>query len=199
MHRISETYFQSEHFPPSRYLRNIAMETRSVRFALEKDYDVYTVPSRHEFSYKEKSQMWLTQEEYKIMKYELRRIVDLMSRHGSRMSECTRGLECKTPNGSMNKKIASLDGMCAVLLEQERQGQDGIRDAKRIRGAYVEMNQVYVKAAAEQGLQDSRYDEEKATKRYEDKRSPLKRGRGRIQRLLFKGSRDSLDLVRQTQ
>jgi hypothetical protein len=143
--------------------------------------------------------MWLTQEEYKIMKYELRRIVDLMSRHGSRMSECTRGLECKTPNGSMNKKIASLDGMCAVLLEQERQGQDGIRDAKRIRGAYVEMNQVYVKAAAEQGLQDSRYDEEKATKRYEDKRSPLKRGRGRIQRLLFKGSRDSLDLVRQTQ
>jgi hypothetical protein len=167
------------------------MKSVSVRFALEKDNDVHTIPSRHEYSYEEKAKIWLTREEYKIMKSETYRIVQVMdSNRQPRSRECTRGLEFKTEKGAMNQKIASLDGICAVLLEQEQQRQEGIFNAGRIRMAYIEMNEVYVRAAAEQGSRDSRRaeeDDEPALGCFTDKNWPVERGRGRIRRLLFKG------------
>ena len=168
------------------------MTKKAVQFALEKDNKVHSLPSRHEYSYSERAKIWFTREENTIMKYEMGRIVDLMERHGNRMSECTRGLESKTRKGAMDKKIAALDGICAVLLEQERQRQEGIQDFGRIRSAYVEMNAVYVRAAVEQGLQDAQYNEEKDEKPYVEKKRLPKRGPGRIQRLLlFKGGSSS--------
>jgi hypothetical protein len=182
------------------------MKSVSVRFALERDNDVHTVPSRHEYSYEEKAKIWLTREEYKIMKNETYGIVQVMdSNRHPRSRECTRGLEFKTEKGAMNKKIAILDGICAVLLEQENQRQEGIHDARRIRKHYIEMNEVYVRAAAEQGSRDSRHAEEEedepALSCFTDKNWPVEKGRGRIRRLLlFKGRqgnpRDSIDMTK---
>jgi hypothetical protein len=168
------------------------MKRALVRFALEEDNDIHTVPSRHEYSYEENAKIWLTREEYKIMKNETYRIVEAMdSNRHPRSRECTRGLEFKTEKGAMNKKIASLDGICAVLLAQEHQRQEGIHDVGRIRKAYIEMNEVYVRAAVEQGARDSRHAEEKDDEPdqscFTDKNWPIERGRGRIRRLLFKG------------
>ena len=116
--------------------------TRHVQFALEKDYSVHSIPNRNQFSAKEKAKIWLSRDDYAQMKKDLRRVVDLMERHGPRMSVCTRGLESKTTKGAMDKKVASLDGICSVLLEQERQNQSGTQNPENIRRAYIEMNAV---------------------------------------------------------
>jgi hypothetical protein len=71
------------------------------------------------------------------------------------LSSTTRGLECKTLEGAEQKKIATLDGLCAVLLEQERQKQKNMVDEERIRQAYLAYTQVPAMAALKQGRLDA--------------------------------------------
>ena len=68
----------------------------------------------------------------------------------------TRGLESKTLEGAEHKKISILDGLCAVLLEQERQRQKDVVDEEKIREAYLAYTQVPAMIALKQGKLDSR-------------------------------------------
>lgn len=74
-------------------------------------------------------------------------------RHSS--SLVTRGLESKTLHGAREKKIVVLDGLCAVLLEQEQQRQQGRCDPEDIRAAYLGYSFDAAVAAAKKGLQDA--------------------------------------------
>mmetsp|Transcript_14497 Transcript_14497/g.23535 ORF Transcript_14497/g.23535 Transcript_14497/m.23535 type:complete len:365 (+) Transcript_14497:167-1261(+) len=67
----------------------------------------------------------------------------------------TRGLEALTPYGARHKKIVMLDGMCAVFLEQEKQKQLNIKNADRIREAYVAYTHEAAIAARERGQSDA--------------------------------------------
>jgi hypothetical protein len=165
-----------------------------VQFALEKDYAVHTVPSRLDFSAEEKAQVWLTPQEYSFMKHNVRRVVANMEDRFVHMAECTRGLESKTEKGSMDQKVAVLDGLCAVILEQERQRQDGRNDVSTIRAAYLEQTQIHATAAVERGMKDTEYENEEDIAPFVQKELPRTKGRGRIQRLLFNRRGSPMDL-----
>jgi hypothetical protein len=167
---------------------------RFIRFALEKDYAVHTVPNRFDFSDEEKSQVWFTGKEYDNVKQNVKRAVSRIEDGSVFLTECTRGLEGKTKQGSMNKQVAVLDGICAVLLEQERQRQDRRDDVQSIRAVYIEQTQIHANAALEQGMKDADYENEEEAAPFVQKQLPRTRGRGRIQRLLFKRSGDPSDL-----
>jgi hypothetical protein len=163
---------------------------RSVQFALEKDYKIHTVLSSRDYSSGEKARVWLTPAECRIMKRSASHVVLQMEERAVSISACTRGLEGKTEKGAMDKKVAVLDGICAVLLEQERQRQDGRNSVDCIRSVYIEQTQIHANAALERGTKDAKYESEPEVAPFVQKELPRTRGRGRIERLLsFKRKR----------
>ena len=73
-----------------------------------------------------------------------------------------RGLENKTQNGSVKKKMANLDGVCAVLVEQERQKREGMITSPQsdeslnlISKAYRQVTAANVREAMERGGYDA--------------------------------------------
>ncbi len=142
---------------------------KRVRFALQRDYQVYTVPHRWNYDISQRAELWLTGKEYQDIRDDIKRISNLMSRKSKNKGrnsnfgppqECIRGLERQTRQGAVAKKVASLDGIHAVLVEQENQQILNVFDADAIRERYVEVSAVNVLAAIEQGKKDARYDDD---------------------------------------
>jgi hypothetical protein len=133
------------------------MRQHRVRFALEKDYQVYDAV--HQYTEEEHASAWWSIEEYRETKKATQAIVDALAYGRTQIVECTRGLEKKTRDGSIQKRLASLDSICAVLMEQERHLQEGISDVKLIRRAYLTITAKTTVEAREQGATDALYDE----------------------------------------
>ena len=156
-------------------MQSIVCKKRA-RFALEKDYEVRFVPNRRDYNATERAEIWYQRQEFEEFRDEIQRIVSLMerksnSRHGryqrravvggvDQIQEYTRGLECQTKQGSVAKKVATLDGICAVLMEQDHQQSIGCFSVQAIRRRYIEMNFVHVEAALKQGQNDADYENE---------------------------------------
>ena len=181
-------------------------EGTRVRFAEEAE--VHWIENRREYTYQERSKIWFTFEEFKIIQHTIERSIASSLEAGI---ECPRGLESKTQDGYQKKKAASLDGICAVLLSQEQQRQHGYVDPLRIRVAYMEMNQVYVQEAIERAHRDhcASIDEQDADSESESSGSiefkpqhtftldPLRspQGRRRVHRLLFFRGKNRSDAI----
>jgi hypothetical protein len=136
---------------------------KSVRF--QKDQDLVTVhpiTPRSQFTRQFIQQGWYNFEDYHMISQENNHILKCMMiggegiKHVETSESTTRGLESKTLEGAEHKKISILDGLCAVLLEQERQRQKDVVDEERIREAYLLYTQVPAMAALKQGKLDSR-------------------------------------------
>jgi hypothetical protein len=67
------------------------MRQHRVRFALEKDYQVYDVVHQY-YTEEEHASLWWSREEYRETKKEAQAIVDALENNG-RIVVCTRGLE----------------------------------------------------------------------------------------------------------
>ena len=95
------------------------------------------IPTRSEYSLKEKENTWYTDTDFQVMKLEivqlLRKVVGETYQHdmGSLESE-VRGLETKTPEGSKKRKGNRFAAMFTVLDEQDRQREQGIVDPEYI-------------------------------------------------------------------
>ena len=185
-----------------------AINRKRVRFALEKDYAVHTIPHRLDYDASQRSEIWVSLEEYETIREEVKRIVSLMdrrTRYGRQklapVQECTRGLECQTQQGAIAKKVASLDGICAVLMEQDHQQSIGNFNGECIRRRYMEMTSGHVEAALRRAEQDADYDspEDENSRNLPEKQHSMKRGRNapivnfrpnrsRLSRLLFGGT-----------
>ena len=175
---------------------------KRARFALEKDYKVHCVPHRWDYDAAERSQMWVTKQEYQDIRDEVKRIASLMDRrlkYGRQkltpLGECTRGLDCQTQEGAVAKKVACLDGICAVLMEQEHQQSVGDFCDESIRKRYIEMNCVHVEAAIKRAQKDADHENEGTTSQSSSPNVDsgkaggrivnTRRNRNRISRLLF--------------
>jgi hypothetical protein len=174
------------------------MRQHRVRFALEKDYQLYDVV--HHYTKEESASVWWTREEYKETKKEAQAIIDALEYGSTRIGECTRGLEKKTRDGCIQKRLAVLDSICAVLMEQDRQFQQGMSGVNLIRRAYLTMTAKTAVEAREQGAEDAQcYDETEHENGYNptiQKTLTVKKARrnSRIQRF-FQGAtrrRDSI-------
>jgi hypothetical protein len=144
---------------------NGAKSAKRVRFSddLEQVRDITHVS---QFSQRHLFQCFYRPEEYSYITAENNTILKFMMIGGEGIKQVetatstTRGLECKTLEGAEQKKIATLDGLCAVLLEQERQKQKNVVDEERIRQAYLAYTQVPAMAALKQGRLDARIHED---------------------------------------
>jgi hypothetical protein len=176
-------------------------------FALEKDYKVHLVPHRWDYDASQRAEIWYGRQDYEEFRKGIKRIVELMERNYSRngrqqlppllQEECTRGLESQTHRRAVAKKVASLNGICAVLVEQDHQksvGNFSVAD-EAIRKRYIEMNCVHVEAALKQGQKDAEYENHEAEVLQQQQIAnknqagqtlvSARRNRSRISRLLF--------------
>jgi hypothetical protein len=134
--------------------------TKRVQFSPESP-QVMEIPHASQFSHRHLTSCFYTVEEFAYITAENNTILKYMMIGGAGIhnvetsSSTTRGLECKTLEGAEQKKIATLDGLCAVLLEQERQKQKNVFDDERIRQAYVAYTQVPAMSALKQGRLDA--------------------------------------------
>jgi hypothetical protein len=134
--------------------------TKQVQFSNDSP-QVIEIPHSSQFSNRHLTSCFYTTEEFAYITAENNTILKCMMiggegiRHVETSSSTTRGLECKTLEGAEQKKIATLDGLCAVLLEQERQKQKNVVDDERIRQAYLAYTQVPAMAALKQGRLDA--------------------------------------------
>ena len=69
---------------------------------------------------------------------------------------CTRGLECRTREGSRRRQVNKMNALCAVLDEQERQFVIGIHDELKLSLVYIRMSTHCAEIALATGLNDSR-------------------------------------------
>jgi hypothetical protein len=133
------------------------MNQHRVLFALEKDYQIYDAV--HQYTEEERASVWWSKEEYRETKKDAQAIITALEKGRTRIDDCTRGLEQRTRDGSIQKRLATLDSICAVLMEQERQSQQGISNVALIRGAYFTITVKATAEARERGAEDARYDE----------------------------------------
>lgn len=124
---------------------------------------VRPIPHSSQFTHKFKQNGWYSMEDYQEISSENNQILSHMMIGGQNMlkhvetsESTTRGLESRTLEGAEHKKISILDGLCAVLLEQERQRQKDEVNEERIREAYLQYTQVPAMAALKQGKLDAR-------------------------------------------
>lgn len=176
-------------------------DRKRARFALEKDYTVHEVPHRGDYP---REEIWYQRQEYDKFRDEIKRIVALIERRtrygrpklAPSIQECTRGLECQTQEGAVAKRVACLDSICAVLMEQDHQQSVGKFSDEAIRRRYIEMNCIHVEAALKQGQKDADYENETEIVQGSNNTSGNKkaagrtmvnsrRNRNRISRLLF--------------
>jgi hypothetical protein len=91
-----------------------------------------------DYSANEIEATWYSQQEYKLMKYDIRGTVKMMARSERlAIDQCTRGLEHKTKEGMQRKMFNQIESISAVMDEQDRQARDGIRDETLIARAYM--------------------------------------------------------------
>ena len=123
---------------------------------------VHPITPRSQFQKNQTASCYYNYDDYHMISQENNNILKFMMiggegiKHVETATSTTRGLECKTLEGAEHKKISILDGLCAVLLEQERQRQKDVVDEEKIREAYLAYTQVPAMMALKQGKLDSK-------------------------------------------
>jgi hypothetical protein len=115
----------------------LKIRSRSVRFASDADLTM-KLPPGADISEDERSALWYTKEEYRLMKRSYSFIVRLMeSKQGLDEDEmCFRGLETKTRSGARRRRQNIESSMDAVIWEQERQWEENSFSTIRLAKAY---------------------------------------------------------------
>ncbi|KAG7370230.1 hypothetical protein IV203_027976 [Nitzschia inconspicua] len=174
---------------------------KRVRFCTENLEQIHEIPHVSQFSQRHLTQCFYTAHEFACIAAENNTILKYMMiggeglRHVETSTSTTRGLEFKTLEGAEQKKIATLDGLCAVLLEQERQKQKHVVDEERIRQAYLAYTQVPAMAAVNQARRDARIHEEGIPQQHQQKTLA---GKNLIKSLHFKKNFNINDDIQST-
>lgn len=112
------------------------------------------MPRINDLSPEEVASVWFTKEEYSHMRELDQIILNGMDRGYNLGDSCIRGLEGRTPRASMGKRILILDGICAVLLEQDDQRAKGECDPEKMATFYMIASTKCKQLAADRAKQD---------------------------------------------
>lgn len=127
-----------------------------VRFAVQSK--VKLTISRHDITPTERSSAWYSENEYQDIARSCSKQIQKMNR-GEELRDkkyCSRGLEQHTRIGCLNKMANRALSIQAVLVEQEQQIRDGIRDDESIAFMYHDVTSSSQLWATALGLQDRR-------------------------------------------
>jgi len=120
----------------------------------EASFTVYEIPNLETISSDEKADIWFTFDDLRRMKESDLTIIRKL-RVGCAMPDEARGLEKRSPIAQMEKRIAMMDGIAAVLGEQSRQKNDGTIDEQIIRNRYKKATSMLINEAFERGAKDA--------------------------------------------
>lgn len=127
---------------------------RSVRF-VEAATAVHEIPHIDDLSQQEVDDVWFTRSDYRRMKKEDEPIIKMLQSSTITPSHA-RGLENKCPMGAMQSRLAILDGISAVMQEQDRQIKVGRYDPDMMRSKYELATAEFGHEAYERGLSDAK-------------------------------------------
>eukprot|EP00542_Grammatophora_oceanica_P013807 CAMPEP_0194027016 /NCGR_PEP_ID=MMETSP0009_2-20130614/1253_1 /TAXON_ID=210454 /ORGANISM="Grammatophora oceanica, Strain CCMP 410" /LENGTH=255 /DNA_ID=CAMNT_0038665943 /DNA_START=44 /DNA_END=809 /DNA_ORIENTATION=- len=119
--------------------------------------EVYVMETIHvnDLTDEELDEYWFKREDYRMMKQSYAMTVKLVM-HGRQLppGQTFRGLEYRIPDGARARQMNKLNGITAVLEEQERQRIVGKPDDMLVMRAYKKVGDKCLVAAQKLGLQD---------------------------------------------
>lgn len=116
---------------------------------------IHEVPHVDDLSFEERLNVWYLKKDYVVMRLENQVLVHTISNGTTPIDACTRGLEDRAHAASLDKRIAVMDGLFAVLSEQDRQKLVGVRDPEKIRVLYLECTERFFEEARTLGINDA--------------------------------------------
>lgn len=131
-------------------------EPRRVRFR----QTVNVRPTIHvdDISEQEKMDTWFSQLEFNQIKDDVTRIVKMMiigTFEGDNDEDCSRGLECRTRTGAIQRRENKWVALHAVLDEQDRQIEElDFFDDDLLRKVYIQENKLCRQESLEMGIRD---------------------------------------------
>jgi hypothetical protein len=176
---------QGHKFHTTDLLQMTKIMNRSVKF-MESD-SVHEIPHVDDLSKEEVSMIWFTTQEYQMMIAEDNMILQAMMIGKNIDTFFTRGLKGRTPVGSMSRRISTVDSVCLVMAEQDRQ-----TDPEKMAAIYIGVTANCRKEAYERGMTDAEYSDKvegktnkkcrKCSVRSSNDLILLKKGRGAVSR-----------------
>ena len=127
----------------SLYYQSPLQRPRTIRFAPQ--IKVQQIPHIRSMPQDLVHAIWYNQQEYANIKKSYTATVRLMMRgllfspEQENSEHCTRGLGCRTKEGSKLRRKIKLSGLIAVIEEQERQFREGIYDPEKIAKVYKDI------------------------------------------------------------
>ena len=120
---------------------------------------VYRTTHVNDYSNEEYDAVWYSPKEIDLVKAECALTVTMMQTCTSLHTEmyCSRGLEYRTPIGQEMRRMNKLNGLVAVLNEQDRQYDENEYDPDAIACIYKQVTQHCQDDAHQLALRDERY------------------------------------------
>jgi hypothetical protein len=103
----------------------------------------------------EKAATWFAKEDYQSMRRMDHFLIQAINSNTVPKEACTRGLEGRTPNESMKRRILMLDCVCGVLAEQDRQLSIGECHPGKIAEVYKEVAWEGLQGAVDRATSDA--------------------------------------------
>jgi hypothetical protein len=112
----------------------------------------------NDFTQEEIDACWFTESELSQSRQEISYTIDLMTRGEDidASKYCTRGLECRTPQGAAIKVQTKIDAWDSVMDEQDRQFSLGINDVDSLSMVYIQSSWSCQVSAAAMACLDAR-------------------------------------------
>lgn len=130
---------------------------KSVSFHETQLNHVLEIENLEQISEEERSMIWFSREEFNVIKNNYQEII-LKMRNKELLRDtdehCTRGLECRSKAGSKRRRDTQVNGLLAVLGEQERQQQDGLEEPETLAVMYRQFSYHSQQAATNMGRRD---------------------------------------------
>jgi hypothetical protein len=130
---------------------------KSVSFHETQLNHVLEIENLEQISKEECSMIWFSREEFHVIKNNYQEII-LKMRNKELLRDtdehCTRGLECRSKAGSKRRRDTQLNGLLAVLGEQERQQRDGVEEPETLAVMYRQFSYHSQQAATNMGRRD---------------------------------------------
>jgi hypothetical protein len=130
---------------------------KSVYFSPEESRVVLEIESLDDISREERLQVWFSRQEFADIKLSYREIILMMRKKELLVDTdelCTRGLECQSKAGSRRRRDTQLNGLRAVLGEQERQRGSSLCEPETLAIVYRQFSYHCQQAATNMGRRD---------------------------------------------
>jgi hypothetical protein len=132
-------------------------QRQSKKVHFKSSVKVRKISTHRNYTQEERAAVWFSAVESKAIKKAVVATVKKMYKGidvDADENDCSRGLECKTPQKNKIRQTRRKDIMCIVMIEQQIQNEEGRVDAQDLADAYMQSNQSCIAEAINRGAKD---------------------------------------------